>query len=52
MFVAGLIVGLFVGAAALITYLLCAAGAKAKRDDGEQVDEWGKPDWVGKEMRK
>ena len=28
------------------------AALKAKLNAGETVDEWGKPDWVGKEVRK
>ena len=28
------------------------AALKAKLNAGETVDEWGKPDWVGKDVRK
>ena len=28
------------------------AALKAKLNAGETVDEWGKPDWVGKEVTK
>jgi len=43
-FVIGLFVGFFAAIfAVVITYLLCAAGAEAKLNTDETVDEWGRP---------
>ena len=49
MFIVGFIVGLFTAAILLaVVYAVCAASA----DIVETVDEWGKPDWVGKDVRR
>ena len=48
MFITGLFVGFVIGSlAVMILY-----PHDAPQDDaGETVDEWGKPDWVGKEQK-
>ena len=51
-FAVGLLVG-FVSTCVvvIVAFLLCAAHEDAQDDAGETVDEWGKPDWVGKEQK-
>ena len=53
MFITGLFVGFVIGSlAVMILYPHDAPHAEKQDDAGETVDEWGKPDWVGKEVRK